>query len=258
MSRTKASGRGRRVPVGELPDERALAALVDARLVVRVDTTAEVAHEVVFRAWPLLAAWLEEARADLVLERDLRASARVWDMDGRVDDNLYRGTRLQAALEWSDRRTEQVPDVMAEFLAAGRQLAGTTRDRDPRTTPQGTSRAPSRDVGAGRGGDPARARARRRAAALISRNNAEDAAEVAEERRREAAHQALVSSSVALRSSSRDLAALLAVEAHRIAPAQRHRDGLFGLLTAFPGIGATITARGWAAREQRRIHAPRR
>ena len=36
----------------------------------------DVVHEVVFRAWPQMVAWLEEACADLVLERDLRAAAR--------------------------------------------------------------------------------------------------------------------------------------------------------------------------------------
>ena len=112
-------------PVDELPPRRPtpLDALVDARLVVRNEETVEIVHEVVFRAWPLLAGWLEEARADLVLERDLRIAARVWDDDGRTDDNLYRGARLHAALEWAERSPEVASPFVDDFLAAGRQHA---------------------------------------------------------------------------------------------------------------------------------------
>ena len=114
----------RRVPVDELPeDPAALAALVDARLVVRHDQTIEITHEVVFRTWPRLVRWLEFARTDLVLERDLRAAARGWDTDGRTDDNLYRGARLHAALEWAERNPEVASPVVDDFLTAGRQHA---------------------------------------------------------------------------------------------------------------------------------------
>lgn len=114
----------RRVPVSDLPgDAPALAALVDARLVVRNDQIVEIAHEVVFTAWPRLVDWLELARSDLVLERDLRAAARAWDTDGRPDDNLYRGARLHAAEEWAERNPELSQAVVADYLAAGRQHA---------------------------------------------------------------------------------------------------------------------------------------
>ena len=101
----------------------AVDALVDARLVVRGEDTVEIVHEVVFRAWPLLAGWLEEARADLVLERDLRVAARVWDDEGRTDDTVYRGGRLQAAIEWTGRQPT-VPPLIAAFIEAGRDRSG--------------------------------------------------------------------------------------------------------------------------------------
>ena len=76
----------RRVQIDDMPSELAPAidALVDARLVARADDEVDVVHEVVFRAWPQLVAWLEEARADLTLERDLRAAARSWDAAGSL------------------------------------------------------------------------------------------------------------------------------------------------------------------------------
>ena len=84
----------------------AIDALVDARLVTRAGDAVEVVHEVVFRAWPQMVTWLEEARSDLTLERDLRAAARGWETQGRSDDDVLRGTRLQAATDWAERRRD--------------------------------------------------------------------------------------------------------------------------------------------------------
>jgi WD40 repeat protein/DNA-binding SARP family transcriptional activator len=115
----------RRVPVDDVPDRlaAAVAALVDARLVQRDDEQIDVVHEVVFQAWPRLAAWLEEARAELVLERELRSAARAWEADGRNDDDLYRGARLATSDEFVSRRTEISPAIR-EFVAAGMRVAG--------------------------------------------------------------------------------------------------------------------------------------
>ena len=63
----------RRVPADSAP---ALDALVDARLVARTGDEIDVVHEVVFRAWPQLASWLEEARADLTLDATCAPRAR--------------------------------------------------------------------------------------------------------------------------------------------------------------------------------------
>ena len=78
------------------------------------DGQADVVHEIVFRAWPQMVEWLEEARADLVLERDLRASARAWDAQGRSDDDVLRGARLHAAADWS-ARTDHPPPLVIEL-----------------------------------------------------------------------------------------------------------------------------------------------
>ncbi len=97
-------------------------ALVDARLVTRAGDAVEVVHEVVFRAWPQMATWLEEARSDLTLERDLRAAARSWETQGRSDDDVLRGTRLQAATDWAQRRRD-VPAAISELIDASREWA---------------------------------------------------------------------------------------------------------------------------------------
>ena len=115
----------RRLPVDDVPAELAdaVGALVDARLVQRDDEHIAVVHEVVFRAWPRLDAWLEEARSDLVVERELRSAARAWDADGRTDDGVYRGARLAVAVEWCQRHAEATTPQIAEFVAAGSTVA---------------------------------------------------------------------------------------------------------------------------------------
>ena len=281
----------RRVPVAELPDDqRALDALVSSRLVMVADDTADIVHEVVFRAWPQLATWLEQARADIVRERELASAAHTWDVDGRPDDNLWRGARLQAALEWAERIPELVPPLVADFLTAGHELNERQASqmmaqlaREQRARRRATRLLAAATVLvvlaliAGGSAVVSRNRAREAAAeALASRNNERDAAALAEasqqdaeqaageaaasqqdaeqaaaeaqDRKVEAEHQALVSSAVALRGTDRRLAALLAVEAHRIAPSPATEDALFGLFTSFPGIGRTVTlAEGPAA-----------
>jgi WD40 repeat protein len=124
----------RRLPVEELPgDPAALAALVDARLVVRNGETVEITHEVVFRTWPRLAHWLELARTDLVLERDLRAAARGWDSDGRTDDRLYRGARLHAALDWEADNPSELNALEREFVTRSRDASKYEATRARRT-----------------------------------------------------------------------------------------------------------------------------
>lgn len=120
----------RRIPEDGLPpgSGRAVDALVDARLVTRVDGSLDVVHEVLFTAWPLMASWLHEARADLVLERDIRAAARIWDDAGRTDDGVLRGGRLQTATEWA-ARSDRVSELAAALLAASHEVA----DQDHRS-----------------------------------------------------------------------------------------------------------------------------
>ena len=78
----------------------AIDALVDARLVARTGDEVDVVHEVVFRAWPQMVTWLEEARADLTLERDLRVPRRAAGM--QRDDPT---TRCSAAAACRRRPT---------------------------------------------------------------------------------------------------------------------------------------------------------
>ena len=56
---------------------------------------------------------------------------------------------------------------------------------------------------------------------------------------RDSAIRALVSNAASMRSARRDLAALLGVEAHRLAPSAATESALLGVFTSLPGIGTT-------------------
>jgi energy-coupling factor transporter ATP-binding protein EcfA2 len=107
---------GELVPQGSSPDavRVLLERLADARLVTLDEGTAEVAHEVLIRRWPTLRRWLEEDREGIRLHRRLGDAARLWEAAWREPGDAYRGTRLDAALEWA-----QTNGAVAERDRAG-------------------------------------------------------------------------------------------------------------------------------------------
>jgi WD40 repeat protein/class 3 adenylate cyclase len=116
----------RRVKVEELVPEDASAEevqtlldrLADARLVTLGEGTAEVAHEVLIREWPTLRAWLEEDRVGIRLHRLLGDAARFWDAGARETGDLYRGTRLAAAVEWAASHPDSLNATERAYLNA--------------------------------------------------------------------------------------------------------------------------------------------
>jgi WD40 repeat protein len=105
----------RRAPRGEL-DERAVALLVDARLVSVDDEGVRLSHDALLVAWPRLRAWVDAERADLLLRQRLDEAVTNWVEGGRERGDLYRGTRLQAALEWA--ATHVLTPTQRDFLRA--------------------------------------------------------------------------------------------------------------------------------------------
>jgi WD40 repeat protein/class 3 adenylate cyclase/tRNA A-37 threonylcarbamoyl transferase component Bud32 len=92
--------------------------LADARLVTLGDGTAEVAHEALIRAWPRLRGWLEEDRAGLRAHRQLGDAARLWDAGGRASSDLYRGARLDGAVELASSGRVELNATERAFLDA--------------------------------------------------------------------------------------------------------------------------------------------
>ena len=115
-----------RVPLAELGDGAVLSALARDRLVTVGDGEAEVAHEALLREWPRLRTWLEEDAEGRRLHRHLTHAARDWDGE---PNELYRGPRLAAALEWADAHGPDLSARERSFLTAGRTASGRAQRR---------------------------------------------------------------------------------------------------------------------------------
>ncbi len=125
-----------RVPRRQLltdPDRTGLAErLAGARLVTIDRDTVQVAHESLARAWPRLAGWLEEDVEGQRILRHLTATADAWDGLGRPDSELYRGIRLDRAVDWRRRCNPELAPVERSFLDAGVAARDTARHDDER------------------------------------------------------------------------------------------------------------------------------
>ncbi|MFE2756142.1 XRE family transcriptional regulator [Actinosynnema sp. NPDC059335] len=124
----------RRLPRSELDHDVDVDVVLDrlahARLLTLDRDTVEIAHEALIRSWPRLRGWLAEDREGLRTMRRLTEAAATWESLGRDPDALYRGARLDAAVEWTQRGgvrpSAQERDFLAESLQARdreRQLA---------------------------------------------------------------------------------------------------------------------------------------
>ena len=107
--------------------------LAEARLVTLDAGTAEVAHEVLIRRWPTLRRWLEEDREGIRLHRRLSDAARLWDAAGREPADLYRGTRLDAAVEWARSDGARLNGTERDFLRASVEESADTHRRQLKT-----------------------------------------------------------------------------------------------------------------------------
>ncbi|HET6560404.1 MAG TPA: BTAD domain-containing putative transcriptional regulator [Marmoricola sp.] len=107
----------------EPAQERLVDDLVAARLLTSEEGAIEIAHESLARAWPRLRDWLADDVEGQRILHHVTAAADAWDALGRPDSELYRGTRLQQALEWRDQVSVELTGLENEFLDAGRLVA---------------------------------------------------------------------------------------------------------------------------------------
>ena len=122
---------GARVPArvfaGDGETARLLDVLVRARLVTTDAETVAIAHESLTRVWPRLRSWLDEDVEGLRIFQHLQVAADGWNALGQPEEELYRGARLQSALEWRERSRPVLANAEIEFLAASE-----TREDDER------------------------------------------------------------------------------------------------------------------------------
>ncbi|MEU0413465.1 helix-turn-helix domain-containing protein [Streptomyces griseorubiginosus] len=73
--------------------------LAAARLLALDGDTVELGHEALISSWPRLGRWIEENRERLIAHRRLGADVRAWLDLGHDGGALYRGVRLERAVE---------------------------------------------------------------------------------------------------------------------------------------------------------------
>ncbi|WP_018348270.1 caspase, EACC1-associated type [Longispora albida] len=113
----------RRVDLAELAAEIPGVAFVrdqlaGARLITVDGDTAQISHEALLRAWPMLRGWLDADRAGLVIQQKLSEAAASWERGGREASSLYGGTQLQLAQVWAADMPDQLSPLNREFLGA--------------------------------------------------------------------------------------------------------------------------------------------
>ncbi len=80
------------------------------------DTTVEISHEIVMKAWPRLAEWLNLAREDRLFQQTFTRDIAQWEQREQTKTRLYRGAQLKKAQSWARRHEPSVRE--AAFLQA--------------------------------------------------------------------------------------------------------------------------------------------
>ena len=107
-------------PDGDEASQRALFSLSDNRLVSLDVGEVQLSHEALTSAWPRFASWLSEREQSAGVFEHLTTSARAWQAGGRDDGDLYRGSRLQAALDLEASQPDELGAAEHEFIARSR------------------------------------------------------------------------------------------------------------------------------------------
>lgn len=135
----------RRVQLAELTGETGdedprvrelLGRFVDNRLVTARADGVEISHEALLDSWPRLREWIDTDRSGLRLHRRLTDAARNWADSGRDPGSLYRGVRLDAAVDWVSRQNHrgELNQLEREFVDASTGADRAERLRERRGT----------------------------------------------------------------------------------------------------------------------------
>ena len=193
----------------DAPDQRVVVeALLAARLVTVGAEVLEISHEALARAWPRLQRWLEEDREGQRIRQHLSAAADGWEQRDRDPSELYRGARLRVALEWSQASSETLTRHERAFLDASNERER-LEEADLRTRAEAHARA-NRRLWRSLGAVAVLLVLALVASAIATQQVSQASNERDRARRasREAATHNLVSQSLQLRGTNRDLAGI--------------------------------------------------
>jgi len=115
--------RAEAVPQDDPAAVAALAVMTDHRLVVARADDIGIAHEALLTGWPRLYGWLEDGRSRAAVRERLAAAATAWQEADHDAGELYRGTRLQAALDVAAAHPDDLTSLERAFLTESAQEA---------------------------------------------------------------------------------------------------------------------------------------
>jgi len=84
-----------------------------------LQTTIEIAHDILIHNWSTLRWWLEQNRNRLQLQRQLEQAARLWQQHHQNSDYLWQGARLAQAEEIYIKETDELSETVQQFIEAG-------------------------------------------------------------------------------------------------------------------------------------------
>ena len=210
--------------------DEVLTMLARSRLVSTEAESVEVAHESLATGWPRLQSWLEEDAESTRILAAVAATAEAWNAADRPEDDLYRGARLQAALEWRDAEPQDLTDTETAFLDAAAARATAEQEQVAERARRDRRQNRRLRVLLGVAGALILLLVGAGSVAVVS-------SQEANAQRDSATIESLVGTALALRTSERDVSALLAAEAYRRWPDDpRTRSGLMGVLQAAGGF----------------------
>jgi WD40 repeat protein len=99
---------------------KVLETLTAARLLTVHDSDVTFTHEIVLRAWPRLAGWIDGDRASAPVRQRAETDAAAWIESGRHRSFLQTGARLEATVALLDN-TDEVDPSVAQFAEASRR-----------------------------------------------------------------------------------------------------------------------------------------
>ena len=204
--------------------------LAAARLIAVDDETLTIAHEAVARAWPRLDAWLEEGAESARILRTIESAALAWDADGRSDDDLPRGARLHALAAWREASDADLVPLEEEYIE--RAVAEETERERAAADAAARDRRQNRRLRWALGGAATLLVVALAAGGLAAVRGSEAAAAAEQEQ-----IEALAATSLSLRATDRDVAALLAAQlAKRWPEDSRARSAVLGSVIGAEGL----------------------
>ena len=228
------------VPADDPSAATALALLTERRLVIARADDVGIAHEALLTGWPRLHDWLEDGRSHAAVRERLAAAVGAWEESNHDAGELYRGTRLQAALDVAAATPDDLTPTERDFLTASateadRQLA----DQRARADREARGRRRVRLIAAGLAVALAFA-ASAGSYAIIQQRQAQRAAAKAE--RAALAADAGRLGALARSGGDYDRSLLLAAQAVSMDPSPATESDLFATLLRGDAVLATLRA----------------